>query len=234
MKVDIYKKNKKLHLAVDCIIFGFNNENLELLLIKRGFEPEKDKWSLMGGFVQEDESPEDAAHRVLKTLTGLDNIYMEHFSVFGNPNREKQERVVSLCYFALIDTLKYKEILSDSYKAKWFNINKHPQLIFDHQDMVEAAKKKLRTKAALYPILFELLPEKFTIPQIILLYEAIYENQLDKRNFTRKLLASGLLIKLDEKDKENSKKGAYYYKINQKIYKEKIMSFLKYLPNWYQ
>lgn len=136
--------------------------------------------------------------------------------------------------FALINTEKYKEILSANYKARWFNINKHPELIFDHLEMVNAARKKLKTKAALYPILFELLPEKFTIPQIILLYEAIYENQLDKRNFTRKLLASNLLIKLDEKDKEHSKKGAYYYQLNKGIYKEKIMSFLKYLPNWYE
>lgn len=234
MILDVYKKNKKLHLAVDCIIFGFSNENLEILLIKRGFDPEKDKWSLMGGFVLEDEAPEDAAERVLKTLTGLDNIYMEHFSVFGDPKREKHDRVVSLCYFALINTEKYKEILSANYKARWFNINKHPELIFDHLEMVNAARKKLKTKAALYPILFELLPEKFTIPQIILLYEAIYENQLDKRNFTRKLLASNLLIKLDEKDKEHSKKGAYYYQLNKGIYKEKIMSFLKYLPNWYE
>lgn len=234
MTPDFYKKNKKIHLAVDCIIFGFNNENLEILLIKRGFEPEKNKWSLMGGFVLENEAPEDAAERVLKTLTGLDNIYMEHFTVFGDPNREKQDRVVSLCYFALIDTEKYKEILNDNYEARWFNIDKHPELIFDHKKMVNAARKRLKTKAALYPILFELLPEKFTIPQIIQLYEAIYENQLDKRNFNRKLLASNLLIKLDEKDKENSKKGAYYYNLNKDIYKENIMSFLKHLPNWYE
>lgn len=229
MTLDFYNKNKKIHLAVDCIIFGFNKEELEILLIQRDFEPEKGKWSLVGGFVEENESPDDAAQRVLKSLTGLDHIYMEQFAVFGAPDREPYERVVSLCYFALINT----EILSTEYKARWFALDQCPPLIFDHNEMVRQAHNKLKKKAALYPILFELLSDKFTIPQITLLYEAIYQNQLDKRNFTRKLLASKLLIKLDEKDKENSKKGAYYYKVDKSIYKEKIMTFLNFLPGWY-
>ncbi|MDF2515231.1 MAG: mismatch repair protein MutT [Sphingobacterium sp.] len=230
--MEYYKKDSGILLAVDCIIFGFNGESLEVLLIKRDFEPERNKWSLMGGFVQPDESPEEAASRVLKKLTGLENVYMEQCSVFGDPGREPLDRVVSICYFALIDTQQYTHILSDDYEAKWFPLQEHPALIFDHEQMISSAQYRLRMKAALYPILFELLPEKFTIPQIAALYEGVYNIELDKRNFSRKLLSSGLIIKLQEKDKENSKKGAYYFKLNTDIYKEKIMSFLRYLPSW--
>lgn len=230
--MNFYKSEPKVLLAVDCIIFGFNGESLEILLIKRGFEPERNKWSLMGGFVQPDETPEGAASRVLKKLTGLENVYMEDCGIFGDPHRERYGRVVSIAYFALIDTHQYEHIISDEFEARWFPLNEHPYLIFDHQQMIEKAKRELRTKAALYPILFELLPEKFTIPQIASLYECVYGIELDKRNFSRKLLSSGLIIKLKEKDKENSKKGAFFYRLNTDIYKEKIMSFLRYLPSW--
>ncbi len=198
-------------LAVDCIIFGFNGKKIEVLLIKRGMEPEKNKWSLMGGFVHQKERPEEAANRILKKLTGLKNVYMEHCSVFGNPIREKTQRVVSLSYFALIDTQQYQHILSDQYEAQWFPLEDYPKLIFDHEQMIEAAKQNLRKKAKQSPILFKLLPEKFTIRQVVALYEAVYDMKLDKRNFNRKLLASGLIIKLQEKDRENSKRGAFFY-----------------------
>ncbi|MBE8713018.1 NUDIX hydrolase [Sphingobacterium hungaricum] len=227
-----YKNEPLILLAVDCIIFGFNGESLQILLIKRGFEPEINHWSLMGGFVQPEESPEEAATRILKKLTGLENLYMEQSSIFGKPDREKYQRVVSITYFALIDTNQYQHILSDEYKAKWFPIDNYPELIFDHEEMIVSAKRLLRSKAAVYPILFELLPEKFTLPQISSLYEAVYTIDIDKRNFNRKLLSSKLLIKLNEKDKENSKKGAFYYTLNRDVYKERIMSFLRYLPSW--
>src|SRR5690606_3002993 len=230
--MNFYKSEPKVLLAVDCIIFGFNGESLEILLIKRGFEPERNKWSLMGGFVQPDETPEGAASRVLKKLTGLANVYMEDCGIFGDPHLVRYGRVVSIAYFALIHTHQYEHISCDEFEARWFPLSEHPDLIFDHQQMIEKAKRELRTKAALYPILFELLPEKFTIPQIASLYECVYGIELDKRNFSRKLLSSGLIIKLKEKDKENSKKGAFFYRLNTDIYKEKIMSFLRYLPSW--
>lgn len=229
--MDFYKNEPHVLLAVDCVILGFNGESLEILLVKRAIEPERNKWSLMGGFVQEDESPEKAASRVLKKLTGLEQVYMENCGIFGEPGRETH-RVVSIAYFALIDTQQYRHILSEEYEARWFPLEQHPKLIFDHEDMIAAAKRMLRTKAALYPVLFELLPEKFTIPQIASLYEGVYNIELDKRNFSRKLLSSGLIIKLNEKDKGSSKKGAFLYRLNTDIYKEKIMSFLRYLPSW--
>lgn len=226
-----YSKQTRILVAVDCIIFGFDGESLKLLIIQRGFEPEKDKWSLMGGFVEPNEKPEAAASRVLKQLTGLENVYMEQMEVFGEPNRDPIERTISIAYYALIDIRKYKDQLSKEYRAEWVPLNEIPKLIFDHNDMVDHAKKKLRYKAALHPILFELLPEKFTIPQILTLYEGVYDIILDKRNFNRKLLSTGLLIRQKDKDKENSKKGAFYYKLNKETYKDKISSFLNFIPN---
>ncbi len=230
--MDFYKNEPSVLLAVDCVIFGFDGESLNILLFKRAIEPEINKWSLPGGFVKSDESPEFAAARVLKKLTGLEDIYVEESLVFGDPHREAYRRVVSITYYALIDTNKYKHIITDEYEAKWFPLGDYPSLIFDHERMIEVAKRKLKSKAALYPILFELLPEKFTLPQIAILYEKTYDMEIDRRNFNRKLLSSGLLIKLPEKDKTNSKRGAYYFKLNKEIYKEKIMSFLRYLPSW--
>ncbi len=228
----IYPNYPKFQVAVDCIIFGFNGENLEVLLIKRGFEPERNKWSLMGGFILENEKPENAADRVLKHLTGLDGVYMELCGTFGDPKRDPAGHVISINYFALIDSKKTNTMVSDKYEAKWFPIKDIPELIFDHKEMIIKAKRSLKMKAALYPILFELLPDKFTIPQIITLYEGVYDTEIDRRNFTRKLFSSQLLIKLNDKDKSSSKKGAFYYKLNKLVYKEKIMSFLHFLPNW--
>jgi len=226
-----YAKQTRILAAVDCIIFGFDGYELKLLLIKRGFEPEKGRWSLMGGFVQSDERPEDAASRVLKQLTGLENVYMEQLKVFGEPNRDPIERTISITYFALIDIKRYEKQISDDYRAEWFPLNRVPQLIFDHNEMVLHAKMRLRYKAALHPILFELLPEKFTIPQIMTLYEQVYDVELDKRNFTRKLRSTGLLVKQADKDKENSKKGAFYYKLDKATYKEKFTKFLNFVSN---
>src|SRR5690606_8702116 len=183
------------------------------------------------GFVEPNETPEEAAARVLKQLTGLENVYMEQMEVFGEPNRDPIERTISIAYYALIDIRKYKDQLSKEYRAEWMPLKEIPKLIFDHNSMVEHAKKKLRYKAALHPILFELLPEKFTIPQILTLYEVVYDIVLDKRNFNRKLLSTGLLVRQKDKDKENSKKGAFYYKLNKETYKDKISSFLNFIPN---
>lgn len=226
-----YIKQTRVLVAVDCIVFGFDGFNLKLLLIKRGFEPEMNKWSLMGGFVQSDEKPEDAACRVLKQLTGLQGVYMEQLLVFGEPERDPLERTISITYCALIDIKKYEKQLSDDYRTEWFQLDRVPPLIFDHDEMVRHAKNRLRYKAALHPILFELLPEKFTIPQIMTLYEQVYDVQLDKRNFTRKLRSTGLLIKQLDKDKENSKKGAFYYKLDKTTYKEKFTKFLNFVSN---
>jgi 8-oxo-dGTP diphosphatase len=226
-----YAKQTRILVAVDCIVFGFDGDTLKVLLIQRGFEPEKHSWSLMGGFVRPQESIDTAASRILKQLTGLEGIYMEQMQVFGEPDRDPIERTISVAYFSFIDIHEYEKQISDTYHAEWFPLKNIPQLIFDHNTMIEKAKEKLRYKAALHPLLFELLPEQFTIPQIQTLYENVYDTELDKRNFSRKLLSTGLIIKQNEKDKEKSKKGAFYYKLDPAIYKDKFQAFLNFIPN---
>ena len=226
-----YPNQIRVPLAVDCIIFGFDGQDMKLLLIQRGFEPEKGKWSLMGGFVKADEDFEQAAVRILKQLTGLKGVYMEQLQAFGDPRRDSMERTISVAYFALIDIHRYEKQLSNNYHAEWFPLNKIPPLIFDHGEMVEQAKQKLQYKAALHPILFELLPEKFTIPQLHDLYEGIYDIKLDKRNFSRKVFSTKLLAKQKEKEKENSKKGAFYYKLDRRKCNSKFHAFLNFIAN---
>jgi ADP-ribose pyrophosphatase YjhB (NUDIX family) len=211
MNAEQYGKSDRLLVAVDCIIFGFDGKHLKALLIKRDFEPEKGKWSLMGGFVNENESVDEAAARVLERLTGLTDIYMEQFFCFGDVNRDTAGRVVSIAFFALINIAEYNDQLQDDHEAHWFPLNKIPPLIFDHKEMVRKAKARLKQKVANHPIGFQLLPQKFTLQQLQYLYEAIYESPLDKRNFTRKILALGILKKLNEKEKESSRKGAFFY-----------------------
>ena len=226
-----YPGQKHFLAAVDCIIFGFDGYDIKLLVIQRGMEPEKNKWSLMGGFVQADESLDEAANRVLKTLTGLDGVYMEQMLTFSDPKRDPVERTLSTAYYALIDIHQYEKQISHDYHAEWFLLKKRPQLIFDHDQMVNMAQGKLRYKAALHPVLFELLPERFTIPQLQSLYEGIYNTTFDNRNFSRKVLSTGLLIKQKEKDKAHSKKGAFYYKLDKRRYKANFQSFLNFIPN---
>jgi 8-oxo-dGTP diphosphatase len=218
MDLNSYKSHQKILVAVDCIIFGFDGTQLKALLIKRGFEPEKGKWSLMGGFVGKDEDADEAAARVLYQLTGMNNIYMEQLYTFSDVNRDEAGRVISIAYFALINIADYSEQLQLEHEAKWFPLSKIPPLIFDHKKMVAKAKERLRQKVANHPIGFELLPPKFTLPQLQSLYEAIYETPLDKRNFTKKMLSLGILNKLNEKEKESSRKGAFYYVFDSQKY----------------
>jgi 8-oxo-dGTP diphosphatase len=226
-----YSKQTRMLVAVDCIIFGFDGAELKILLIKRSLDPETGKWSLMGGFVQPNESLNEAAHRVLLKLTGLDNVYLEQLQSFGEPGRDPIERTLSVTYFSLLDLNKYKTQLSTEYEAEWFPLRKYPKLIFDHTEMVQIAKARLRYKASLHPVLFELLPEKFTLPQLQSLFEQVYDTSFDKRNFSRKILSTGLLLKLDEKEKESSKKGAYFYKLDKKHYKANFHNILRFIPN---
>ncbi|MEO6314660.1 MAG: NUDIX domain-containing protein [Chitinophagaceae bacterium] len=220
MSIIQYKHFDRHLLAIDCIIFGFDGRHLKGLFVKRRMEPQKDKWSLMGGFVNQAESVNDAAVRVLNELTGLSNIYMEQLFCFGDAGRDPAGRVVSVAYFALIKIDDYPASLMAMHNAKWVELDKMPRLIFDHKQMLLLAQERLRQKVFNHPVGFELLPYKFTLPQLQSLYEAIYETPLDKRNFTRKILSLGILNKLKEKEKESSKKGAFYYTFDKAKYRK--------------
>jgi len=218
-----YKKEDKVVLAVDCIIFGFDEEDLKILLIKRDFEPEKGKLSLIGGFLKRNETLDDAASRVLNRLTGVHNIYMEQFYAFSAIDRDPVERTVSTSYYALINIKNHNEELIENYNAKWYNVSEVPQLIFDHNKMLEKAIKRLQRRTSIRPIGFELLPEKFTMRQLQKLYEAILNKELDKRNFINKINSLDILIKLEEKDMTSSTKGSFLYQFDQDKYDAKLM-----------
>ena len=228
MDLTNYNNHYRILVAVDCIIFGFDGTQLKALLIKRGFEPEKGKWSLMGGFVREDEGTDEAANRVLNQLTGMKSIYMEQLCAFGDVDRDLAGRVISIAYFALINITDYNKQLQLEHEAKWFPLSESPELIFDHQKLLLKAKERLREKVASNPIGFELLPSKFTLPQLQSLYEAIYETPLDRRNFIKKMRSLGILNKLNEKERNSSKKGAYYYEFNNRNYNSVAKSIKKF------
>lgn len=214
-----YSQNPKFHVAVDCIIFGFNEGELNLLLLKRNFMPAMGEWSLMGGFVQDNESVDDAAKRVLSELTGLDNVYMEQVGAFGEIGRDPGERVVSVAYYALINVNNYDKELVHQHNAYWANINELPKLIFDHPQMVEQARKLMQQKSSVEPIGFNLLPELFSLSRLQSLYEAIYGETIDKRNFRKRIAAMDYIEKTDKIDKSGSRRGAALFRFNERAYR---------------
>ena len=218
----IYSHGTKHLVAVDCIIFGYDilEKEIKLLLFKRIVEPAKGRWSLEGGFVDENESLDDAATRILRKLTGLESVYMKQSYVYGDINRDPGARVISVAYFALIAIRDISKELAEQNGVHWRSISRLPDLIFDHPLMVKRALTDLQNQIKIKPVGFELLPEKFTLVQLQALYEAIYQRNVDKRNFRKKILSMGILEKLDEKEKVTSKKGAYYYKFNKDSYEK--------------
>ena len=215
-----YNINPRFYVSVDCIIFGFDKGSLKLLLLKRNFEPAKASWSLMGGFVQDGESVDDAAKRVLAELTGLENVYMEQVGTFGEVDRDPGERVISVAYYALININEYDRNLVQQHNAHWAEINEIPPLVFDHPQMVKQARIMLQKKASSEPIGFNLLPSLFTLFQLQSLYEAIYGEPLDKRNFRKRVADLNYIEKTDKIDKTGSKRGAALYKFNENAYRK--------------
>ncbi len=217
-----YQNARPILVAVDCIIFGFDNENLKLLLFKRKVEPFKGEWSLIGSFVEPDEGVKAAAVRVLRESTGLPDLYMEPLGCYGAVDRDPGARVIAQAHFALIRLGEEEVQIAHTHQAHWFGLDAVPPLILDHGQMVEDALGKLKHRARYQPVGFELLPEKFTIPQLKKLYDAIYQQSFDRRNFRKKILSMNVLEKLDEKDKSSSRKGAYLYRFDKARYAEMV------------
>ncbi|MBD2752885.1 NUDIX hydrolase [Spirosoma validum] len=225
-----YIHSNRILVALDCIIFGFDGEEIKLLLIKRNFEPELGKWSLMGGFLNADEDLEAAAHRILYNLTGLDNNYLEQLQTFGAVKRDPVERTISVVYYALVNSQQQDLNAIRAHNAYWISLSEKPDLIFDHDAMVEQALRQLRYKAALHAIGFELMPEKFTIPQLQKVYEAIYTKLLDRRNFSRKILSTDLLIDTGEKDTNSVTKKGKLYRLNTEKYQKYLTDYVSFFP----
>ncbi len=182
----------KYHVAVDCIIFGYENEELKLLLSRRRFQPAHGELSLMGGWVQEEETVEKAAERILFQVTGLKDIYLEQVQVFSQPERDPGGRVISVTFYAMIRIDKHDKDLVKEHGAKWWSINKKPELVFDHNQMVEISHDKLKMKASYDLIGKNLLPSKFTILQLRTLYEAIFQRSFDPGNYFNYSFKRGL------------------------------------------
>ena len=221
---DLYQVKEKMYVATDCIIFGFHKGRLKLLVFKRKVEPLSGEWSLIGSFVRLDEDLEVAGLRVLKETTGLENVFMQQLKTYGEKDRDPGYRCMSVAQYALIRIDEYDQKLVEEHGASWFEIDDLPTLILDHNQMVQDALMQLKLNARYKPIGFELLPEKFTIPQLQSLYEAIYQRELDPRNFRKKVLSLNVLEKLDEKDKTTSKRGAFLYKFNYENYQKLLKS----------
>jgi len=242
-KASIFENDKDYlrNVAVDNVIFGYHDKELKVLL-QQPFSV--DKWTVTGGYIRRTESIEEAAKRVAFERTGLQNLFLEQFRAFGNPQRVIDsgfspkhisellgikvpanhwvfDYFVSVGFYTLTEfskvSVKKGQLEADS---KWWPINELPPMMFDHKLIVKEAIKALRLHIAHYPIGYELLPEKFTLPEIHSLYETILEKNLDDRNFTRKLIAKGIVVKLKETKKIGAHRSPYLYKFDLEKYKE--------------
>jgi 8-oxo-dGTP diphosphatase len=208
-------------VTVDCVVFGLGEHGLQVLLIQRKHDPFGGRWAIPGGFVNMDETLEAAALRELQEETGVQDLYLEQFYTFGDPGRDPRERVISVGFFVLVRPEHYALCASsDARDARWFSLKKLPPLAFDHPKILAQAIRRLRDKIRSEPVGFELLPAKFKLPDLQRLYEIVLERPLDKRNFRRRLLSSGLLAPLNELDRSQQRRPARLYRFDRRRYRE--------------
>ena len=223
------------HVSVDCVIFGFHENQLKVLLLKWKEGP----WCLPGGFVKHKESVDDSAIRTLKERTGLDNIYLQQFHTFGDPKREKgkkiadakswiNKRFISIGYYSLLEFSSVNprpDILSND--CRWWDIHKIPELIYDHKKIMDKALEVLRLDLNDHPVGYNLLPEKFTMPDLQKLYETILGEELDRRNFQKRILALDILERLAERKTGGAHKAPFLYRFDKKKYAKALKQGLK-------
>jgi 8-oxo-dGTP diphosphatase len=193
------------------------------MLIQRALAPFEGKWALPGGFVRLDETLVDAARRELEEETGLRGVFLEQLYTFGAVDRDPRERVVSVAHYALVNLRDYSvHAATDASAAAWFGVHDVPSLAFDHAEILLLALERLRGKLRYQPIGFELLPKKFTLPQLQRLYELVLERELDKRNFRKRVLAMDLLVELDEVEQDVAHRAARLYRFDERKYKRLV------------
>ncbi len=228
------------HISVDCVIFGFHGDQLKVLLLKW---KDRGSWCVPGGFVMRDESLDDSAKRTLHERTGLKDIFLRQFQAFGNPNREKgkrpfkitgaskswlMERFITLGYWALVEFSKVTpkpDWLSEA--CQWHDIHKVPKLIYDHNQIVESALEALRLSLNDHPVGYNLLPEKFTMPELQKLYETILDTPLDRRNFQKKMLSLDILERLNERKTGGAHKAPFLYRFDKRKYEKAMKKGLR-------
>ena len=215
-----YSQHSKVWVSVDCIIFGYDEGKLKVLIGRRQMDPGRGEWSLYGGFVAADENIDEAASRTLSELTGLRNLYMRQVGAFGSVDRDPGERVISIAYYALINVKDYDERVRMEHSVEWMDVNGLPKLYSDHNEMIRKALKLMRQKLRTEPIGFRLLPSLFTLTQLQRLYEAVNGEELDKRNFRKRIKDMDFIEKTELIDKTGSKRGAYLFRFNRKAYNE--------------
>lgn len=206
-------------VTTDCVIFGFDGERLQVLLVERGIEPFKGRWAFPGGFIKMDETAEEGALRELKEETGMENAFIQQFHTFSNPLRDPRERVITIAFYALVRIQEVKGG-DDAASARWFPLDEIPALAFDHDHMLRMATQRLRQEIHFHPIGFELLPEKFTLRELQSLYEAILGITFDRRNFAKKMLHLEILNELDETIWPTPKREAKLFSFNAGKYEE--------------
>lgn len=206
-------------VTTDCVIFGFDGERLQVLLIERGIEPFKGRWAFPGGFIKMDETAEEGALRELKEETGMENAFIQQFHTFSNPLRDPRERVITIAFYALVRIQEVKGG-DDAASARWFPLDEIPALAFDHDHMLRMATQRLRQEIHFHPIGFELLPAKFTLRELQSLYEAILGITFDRRNFAKKMLHLEILNELDETVWPTPKREAKLFSFNAGKYEE--------------
>lgn len=209
-------------VTVDCVVFGLDDDDLKVLLIKRKFEPFKDAWALPGGFVQIDEDISEAAIRELKEETNVSNLYLEQLATYGKPERDPRERVISIAYFAIANLFKHHvQARTDALEVAWFQSDQLPSLAFDHDRIISDALQRLQDKIRYQPLVFEFLPDKFTLPQLQNLYETILCTNLDKRNFRKKILKTDFVKPLEEFEMDVNHRAARFYQFDWDTWEEK-------------
>ena len=215
-----YLEHQKLYVSVDVIVFGFEENRLKVLIGRRQMDPGRGEWSLYGGFVAADEGIDECAERTLLELTGLKKLFIRQVGAFGAIDRDPGERVVSVAYYALINVKDYDEKLRLKHNVEWVDVNQLPTLYSDHNEMVCQALRRMQLKMRTEPIGFRLLPQLFTLTQLQRLYEAVNGQEIDKRNFRKRIKDIDFIEKTDLIDKDSSKRGAALYRFNKKAYKE--------------
>ena len=213
-----YSEHAKV--SVDCIVFGFEEDKLKVLIGKRLMDPGRGEWSLYGGFVGPNESLDEAANRVLFSLTGLKKLYMKQVGAYGKIDRDPGERVISIAYCALINVKDYDDDLREQHGLEWVSIQDMPSLYADHKEMVRDALKLCRRRINTEPLSFNLLPELFTLTQLQHVYEAVLGKEIDKRNFRKKIKEIDFIEKTELIDKITSKRGAALYRFNKRVYED--------------
>lgn len=215
-----YNEYSKVLVSVDCIIFGFDGSNLQVLIGKRKMDPGRGEWSLYGGFVGATENLEDAANRVILELTGMKNLYIRQVGAFGRIDRDPGERVISIAYCTLINVKDYDDSLRVEHGLEWVSLNELPELYSDHKLMIRNAIAQIRRRINHEPLSFKLLPDLFTLTQLQHVFEAVIGEEIDKRNFRKRVKDIDFIEKTELIDKVNSKRGAALYRFNKKAYEE--------------